>query len=100
MTLYGLFTMLAFAFAGAIFGVVYLGLLYLSVQTLTHRNAVATFVMLAILRAALLLVVLGGALTFKINAVAMLAALAGFIVARIASTQVSSAKNVEGFLCR
>ena len=100
MTFFSLFNMLAFVFAGSLFGVLYLSLLMLSVQTLAKRNAVAMFILLAILRTVLLIIMLGFAVAFKIGPLALLATLAGFLMARFVLTRVNSTQKFEELLCR
>ncbi|WP_181711268.1 ATP synthase subunit I [Roseovarius sp. TE539] len=73
--------------AGAALGALYLGLLWRSVQALTGQRRAATFMALALARAVLVLGAVAGALGLGAGAGTLLAALAGFVVIRIAATR-------------
>jgi F1F0 ATPase subunit 2 len=75
------------ALVGAVLGALYLGLLWASVRGLAGQRPAATFVALALARAALVLGALAAALALGAGAGAILAALAGFVVVRVAATR-------------
>lgn len=75
------------ALVGAALGVLYLGLLWASVRALARLRPAATFVALALARAALVLGALAAALAFGVGAGEILAALAGFVAVRVAATR-------------
>ncbi len=82
------------ALVGAVLGALYLGLLWASVRVLAGQRPAATFVALALARAALVLGALAAALALGAGAGAILAALAGFVAVRVAATR--RARAAEG----
>lgn len=82
------FSLLAAALAGAILGGAYLGLLWVAVRHLPQdRGGVLVFAGLGLARGALLLGALAVAAALGVAAEGLFAALAGFIVVRIAATR-------------
>jgi F1F0 ATPase subunit 2 len=74
--------------AGAAFGAVYLGLLWVAVQTLpADRNGVGVFVALGLARIALLVGALAAAAALGLSAPEIAAALGGFVALRFAATR-------------
>jgi len=88
------FILIGAALVGAALGALYLGLLWVSVRALAGQRPAVTFVALALARAALVLGALAAALSFGAGAGAILAALAGFVIVRLAATRRTRA--VEG----
>jgi len=80
-------TLAVAAAAGAAVGALHLALLWAGARALAGRRPAAAFVGLALARAALVLGALGLAVALGAGAGALLAALAGFIVIRIAATR-------------
>jgi len=76
------------ALAGAVIGGLYLGLLWAAVRHLPQdQRGVLVFVGLALARAALLLGALAAAAVLGVPTIALVAALAGFVVVRLAATR-------------
>jgi F1F0 ATPase subunit 2 len=76
------------ALAGAAFGAVYLGLLWVAVRRLPQgRGGAGVFVLLGLLRVALLLGVLAAAAASGVPAAALLAGLGGFVALRLVATR-------------
>jgi F1F0 ATPase subunit 2 len=74
--------------AGAAFGGLHLGLLWVAVRRLPEgRGGVTAFLLLALARAALLLGALAAAVLLEASALSLVAALAGFLVMRLAATR-------------
>jgi F1F0 ATPase subunit 2 len=72
--------------AGAVFGAVYLGLIWAGARQIASPRPVTGFVALAAARAALLVGALGGAVALGADAATMIAALAGFVAVRTGAT--------------
>lgn len=74
--------------AGAVIGGLYLGLLWAAVRLLPQdRGGVLVFVGLALARMVLLLGALAAAAALAVPAMGLVAALAGFVVVRLAATR-------------
>jgi F1F0 ATPase subunit 2 len=74
--------------AGAAFGGLHLGLLWVAVRRLPEgRGGVTAFLLLALARAALLLGALAAAVLLKAPAMSLVAALVGFLAVRLAATK-------------
>ena len=87
MTLSGVSLLLG-ALAGAAFGVIYLGLLWVAVRSLARaRSGVLVFVGLGLVRVALLSGALAAAAALGLPAQAIAAAVVGFIAVRVAATR-------------
>lgn len=82
------FSLFAAALAGAALSGAYMGLLWLAVRRLPQdRGGVLVFVGLGLARAALLLGALAAAAALGVAAEGFVAALAGFVVVRLAATR-------------
>ncbi len=82
------FVLFAGALAGAVIGGLYLGLLWAAVRHLPqNRGGVLVFVGLALARMVLLLGALAAAAALAVPAMGLVAALAGFVVVRLAATR-------------
>ena len=86
--------MLAALAAGAALGALYLALLWAAVRALAGRRPLAGFLALAALRAALILGALAGAAALGAGAAEIAAALAGFVLVRLAATRRARAGTV------
>ena len=76
------------ALAGALVGALYLGLLWVAVRYLPQdRGGVLAFVGLAVARIALVLGALALAARLGVPATGLIAALAGFVIVRLAATR-------------
>lgn len=81
---------LAAALAGAVFGLAYLGLLWLAVRRLPRQHGgVAAFLVLGLARLALLLGALWLAVLTGMTAAGLAAALGGFVAVRLGVTRLS-----------
>lgn len=76
------------ALAGAAFGAIYLGLLWVAVRSLTgHRSGVRVFIGLGLARVALLLGALAAAATLGVPVLGIAAAVVGFIAVRLVAVR-------------
>lgn len=90
-------TLLAASLGGAILGAAYLALLWVAVRRLPQeRSGVSLFVALALARAAMVLGALAAAAALDVQASGLLAALLGFLAARLAATRHSKRGTTGG----
>lgn len=78
---------------GATFGMLYLGLLWVSVRALPLPRGGTVFVGLGLLRAALVMAALAGALVLDVPPIGIAAAVAGFVATRLVATRRADPKN-------
>ncbi|MDP3414764.1 ATP synthase subunit I [Falsiroseomonas sp.] len=84
------FSLLASVLVGAAIGALYLALLWMAVRRLPQdRGGLAGFVWLRIARAALLVGAMAAAVALAVPAEGFVAALVGFIIARLAGTRLA-----------
>lgn len=81
---------------GAVFGLAYMGLLWIAARLLTGGRGVWLFAALGLARAVLLGAVLWLAVASGATALQIAFSLAGFIVVRLAATRLAQADNPEG----
>ena len=81
--------------AGAVFGLLYLGVLWGAVRILTSGHSVLLFAAMALLRAGLLLGALWLAATTGATAVDIAFALLGFVAVRLFATRMAKAAPPE-----
>jgi F1F0 ATPase subunit 2 len=83
--------LLAAALAGALLGAAYMAILWIAVRRLPEeRGGASFFLAMAAVRAALVLGALAGAGALGVPASGILAALLGFVAARLAATRLSA----------
>ena len=78
---------------GAAVGLAYMGLLWASVRLLVRRGGLFAYLVLALLRGALVLAWLWLAATLELDAWGILLSLAGFIVLRICAVRVAESRD-------
>lgn len=84
------FSLLAAVLVGAGIGTLYMALLWMAVRRLPQdRGGLAVFVALRIARAALLVGAMAAAVALAVPAEGIVAALVGFITARLAATRLA-----------
>ena len=87
----GMAIWLAAFVAGAVSGALYLGLLWMAARVLIGAGQGLLFAVLAFVRIALVLGVLGCAIALGAGADVLLAGLAGFVLVRVLGTRVAGA---------
>lgn len=90
-------SLLAAVLVGAAIGALYMALLWMAVRRLPRdRGGLSAFVGLRIARAALLVGAMAAAVALAVPAEGLVAALVGFITARLAATRLAGRSTPEG----
>jgi hypothetical protein len=91
MTAGMIWAVIAAGLGGAVFGAVYMSLLWAGASGLSAGHGAARFVLLAVARGLLVVGALGGAIALGAGAIELAAAVVGFVVVRVVAVRAAGA---------